>query len=275
MGRGANPFRAIGTQHVNQQLKSPKQIEQIRQSGQILARTLNALEKMIEPGITPLDIDAECRRLLEREGVKPAFLGYMGYPAAICTSVNEEVIHGIPDDRKLREGDVVSLDWGVDLDGFISDAAVTVPVGSVKREIATLLEVTKQALELGIQAARPGGRVHDISRAVFDHVHKFGYGVVRPYCGHGVGFSLHEDPQVPNYVSPGPNPRLKPGMVIAIEPMINLGGDDVDLLDDDWTVVTSDGSISAHFEHTIAIREDRVDVLTRLPETVARSPFGF
>jgi methionyl aminopeptidase len=189
----------------------------------------------------------------------------MGFPAAICTSVNEAVIHGIPSRRKLVEGDVVSLDCGVDLDGFISDSAVTVPVGEVTPEIRELLTTTQEALEIGIAAARPGGRIHDISRAVFEHVSRKKYGVVRPYCGHGVGFAVHEDPQVPNYVSNGPNPRLKPGMVIAIEPMVNMGGDDVDLLADDWTVVTSDGSVSAHFEHTIAIREDTVDVLTRVP----------
>lgn len=249
-------------------LKSPKQIEIIRESGSILAGALKHLAKMVEPGVTLLDIDAECRTYLSARGVRPAFLGYMGYPAALCTSVNDEVIHGIPSRRKLVEGDVLSMDCGVDLDGFISDSAVTVPVGVVSDEVKKLLVVTQEALEAGIAAARPGGRVHDISRAVFEHVDQFGYGVVRPYCGHGVGFALHEEPQVPNYVSVGPNPRLKPGMVLAVEPMINLGGHDVDVLDDDWTVVTTDGSVSAHFEHTIAIRDDRVDVLTRLSESV-------
>ena len=247
-------------------LKSPKQIDMIRESGVILARTLRHLSGIIEPGISLLDIDAECRTCLRDAGATPAFLGYLDYPAAICTSVNEEVIHGIPSKRTLKPGDVVSLDCGVDLEGFISDSAVTVPVGEIPQEIRELLATTNEALEKGIAAARPGGRIHDISRAVFDHVKAKGYGVVRPYCGHGVGFAVHEEPQVPNYVSAGPNPRLKPGMVIAIEPMINLGGDDVNLLSDDWTVVTADGSVSAHFEHTIAIREDRVDVLTRLLE---------
>jgi len=244
-------------------LKSAKQIEAIRASGAILSETLARLASMIEPGVSLLEIDAECRHLLSDRGARPAFLGYMGFPAAICTSVNHEVIHGIPTERRLRAGDIVSLDLGVDLDSFISDSAVTVPVGAIAPDLVELLRVTQEALELGIAAARPGGRVHDISRAVYEHVAPRGYGVVRPYCGHGVGFAVHEDPQVPNYVSAGPNPRLKPGMVLAIEPMINLGGDDVDLLDDDWTVVTADGSFSAHFEHTIAIREDSVDVLTR------------
>jgi methionyl aminopeptidase len=249
-------------------LKNPKQIERIRESGLILARTLDKLKRMVEPGITLLDIDAECRRLIGNYGGRPAFLGYMDYPAAICTSVNEEVIHGIPSKRKLRDGDVVSLDCGVDLDGFISDSAITVPVGSIAPEIEKMMRITQEALALGIAAAHPGGRVHDISRAIFRHVTQHNYGVVRPYCGHGVGFALHEEPQVPNYVSGGPNPRLKPGMVIAIEPMINLGGDEVDVLDDDWTVVTVDGAVSVHFEHTVAIREDGVEILTRLPDTV-------
>lgn len=246
-------------------LKSPKQIELIRRSGAVLARTLKHLSDMVEPGISLLDIDAECRTYLARAGATPAFLGYMDFPASLCTSVNNEVIHGIPSKRVLKSGDIVSLDCGVDLEGYISDSAVTVAVGEIAQEVRDLMTATREALELGIAAARPGGRIHDISRAVFEHVDSRGYGVVRPYCGHGVGFSVHEEPQVPNYVSHGPNPRLKPGMVLAIEPMINLGGDDVDVLADDWTVVTADGSVSAHFEHTIAIREDRVDILT-LPE---------
>jgi methionyl aminopeptidase len=249
-------------------LKSPKQIAAIRESGAILAITLDRLSKMVEPGISLLDIDAECRRILAEYDATPAFLGYMDFPAAICTSVNEQVIHGIPSARRLREGDILSLDCGVDYQGFISDSAVTVPVGRIRPEVRELLNVTREALELGIAAAHPGGRVHDISRAVFRHVSKHNYGVVRPYCGHGVGFSVHEEPQIPNYISSGPNPRLKPGLVIAVEPMINLGSDDVDVLEDGWTVVTVDGAYSAHFEHTIAITEDGIDILTRLPDAV-------
>ena len=249
-------------------LKNLKQIRRIRESGIVLARTLEQLGQMVEPGVPLLDIDAQCRALLKAAGASPAFLGYMGFPAALCVSVNEEVIHGIPTKRKLRDGDVVSLDLGVDLEGYISDAAATFPVGNVSPEVDELLRVTRQALELGIGAARAGGRIQDISRAIYDHVTTFGYGVVRPYCGHGVGFAVHEEPQVPNYVSRGPNPRLKPGLVIAVEPMINLGGDDVEVLDDDWTVVTKDRSVSAHFEHTIAILEDRVEIVTRAEESV-------
>lgn len=244
-------------------LKNLKQIQRIRESGIILARTLQTLGEMIEPGLPLVEIDTRCRSLLKAAGARPAFLGYMGFPASLCVSVNEEVIHGIPGKRRLREGDVVSLDIGVDLDGFISDSAVTFPVGTVSPEVDQLLRVTREALANGIAAARAGGRVQDISGAVFNHVQQYGYGVVRPYCGHGVGFAVHEEPQVPNYVSRGPNPRLKPGMVLAIEPMINLGTDDVEVLDDDWTVVTQDRAVSAHYEHTIAILEDRVEVLTR------------
>ncbi|MFW5689997.1 MAG: type I methionyl aminopeptidase [Spirochaetota bacterium] len=247
-------------------LKNLKQIELIRESGRVLAGTLHELGSMIEPGVSLLEIDASCRSLLKTAGARPAFLGYMGFPASLCVSVNEQVIHGIPTRRTLKEGDVVSLDLGVDLDGYISDSAATFPVGRIAPEIEHLLEVTKGALAAGIAAAHSKGRVHDISAAVFDYVAPHGYGVVRPYCGHGVGFAVHEEPQIPNYVSRGPNPRLKPGMVIAIEPMINLGGDDVEVLDDDWTVVTSDSSISAHFEHTIAILEDRVEILTLLEQ---------
>jgi methionyl aminopeptidase len=244
-------------------LKNPTQIAKIKESGAILARTLHALGAMVVPGVTPVDIDMECRKLLRAAGAKPAFLNYNGFPASICVSVNEQVIHGIPTKRKFREGDVVGLDIGVDLDGYISDSAYTFPVGSVSTEIAELMQVTKEALELGIAAAKPMGRIHDISRAIYRHVRQHNYGVVRPYCGHGVGFDVHEEPQVPNYVSAGPNPRLKPGMVIAVEPMVNLGGDDVVVLDDDWTVITRDRSISAHYEHTIAVLEDRIEVLTR------------
>ncbi|MFP4549565.1 MAG: type I methionyl aminopeptidase [Spirochaetales bacterium] len=251
---------------MNLKLKNPTQIEKIRESGRILSRTLHTLGKLVQPGVSPIDIDHECRRLLKEAGATPAFLDYHGFPSSICVSVNEQVIHGIPTTRKFQPGDVVGLDIGVDLEGYISDSAYTFAVEPVSQEIAQLLSATKEALRLGIEAAKPGGRIHDISRAIYRHVRQFGYGVVRPYCGHGVGFDVHEDPQVPNYVSAGPNPRLKPGMVLAVEPMVNLGKDDVYVLDDDWTVVTRDGSISAHFEHTIAVREDRIEILTELEQ---------
>ncbi len=249
-------------------LKNPRQIQLIRESGIVLARTLRRLGEMVEPGLPLIELDSQCRSLLRAAGARPAFLGYMGFPSALCVSVNEEVIHGLPTRRTLREGDVVSLDIGVDLEGYISDAAATFPAGQISRDVEKLLLATREALECGIAAARPGGRVQDISRAIYDHVTAQGYGVVRPYCGHGVGFAVHEEPQVPNYVSRGPNPRLKPGLVLAIEPMINLGGDDVEVLDDDWTVVTADRSVSAHYEHTIAILDDGVEIMTRAEESV-------
>jgi methionyl aminopeptidase len=186
----------------------------------------------------------------------------MNYPASLCVSLNNEVIHGIPGARKLRQGDIVSLDIGVNLGGYFSDMAVTLPVGAVSREREKLLRVTAECLSRALAKAVPGNRISDVSRAVHDHAVRSSFGVVRDYCGHGVGFAQHEEPQVPNYPSAGPNPRLKQGMIIAIEPMINAGAGDVELLADGWTVVTADGSDSAHFEHTIAILRDRMEILT-------------
>ncbi len=243
-------------------LKSEKQIENIRVSCKLLARVLAELVDMVSEGITPLDLDAEARRKIREAGGRPAFLGYEGYPAALCTSVNEQVIHGIPDRRKLKKGDIISLDLGIELDGYFSDSAFTAAVGEPAPEIKKLMTTAQESLFLGIEEARAGNRINDISRAIFRHNRAQGYGVVRPYCGHGVGFDIHEDPQIPNYVGSGPNPRLKPGMVLAIEPMINLGGDDVFVLEDDWTVVTADHSVSVHFEHTIAIFKDHTEILT-------------
>ncbi len=243
-------------------LKNEKQLRGIRESCALLSETLQKLRPLVEPGVTTGDLDLWAREEIEGLGGRPAFLGYHGFPGALCTSVNEAVIHGIPSDRRLQEGDILSVDCGIEYNGFYSDSAVTIPVGNISQEIAKLMEVTREALDLGIQAAVVGNRVGDISRAIYDHVSQYGYGVVRPYCGHGVGLSLHEDPEVPNYVGRGPNPRLKPGMVIAIEPMINLGGDDVEVLEDDWTVVTADRSVSAHYEHTVAILADRTEILT-------------
>jgi len=207
-------------------------------------------------------LDGQARKFIEKAGGKPSFLGYSGFPASICVSVNKAVIHGIPDKRPFQEGDVVGIDCGVILNGYFSDSAYTFPIGKITPEIKKLLTITKESLYLGIDQGVVGNRVKDISRAVYRHVIPHGYGVVRSYCGHGVGLAIHEDPQVPNYPGSGPNPRLKPGMVLAIEPMINLGGDDVKVLDDDWTVVTRDGSISAHYEHTILVTEDGPEILT-------------
>jgi methionyl aminopeptidase len=229
----------------------------------MLSLLYDALKPMVKPGVTPKELDAFAYDFIKRNGGKPAFLGYEGYPATLCVSVNEVVIHGIPNDRPLAEGDIVGIDSGIDLDGYFSDAAMTLPVGAIPKEAQRLLDVTRECLNLALEQVRPHARISDISRAVFSHATKNGFKVVRQYCGHGVGLGIHEDPQIPNYVSPGPNPRLVPGMVLAIEPMINVGTSDVRLLDDDWTVVTMDGSLSAHFEHTVLVTDSGCEVLTR------------
>ncbi len=243
-------------------LKTREEIKRIKESCVLLSEVLFALRSIVQEGITTKEIDLFVRKECKRLGATPAFLGYQGYPAAICTSVNDVVIHGIPNKRKLKKGDIISLDCGVEYHGFYSDAAFTIPIGPVEPETERLLKVTKECLDLAIGKAIAGNRVHDISRVVYQHAKSHGYGVVREFCGHGVGFHPHEDPQVPNYVGKGPNPRLVPGMVLAIEPMINAGTDDVFVEEDNWTVRTSDGSLSAHFEHTIAILEDGTEVLT-------------
>lgn len=252
-------------------IKTAKQIDGIRRSCQLLAEVLELLETQVTPGITTLELDEVARKEIGKRGGRPAFLGYQGFPGALCTSVNEEVIHGIPGNRTLRPGDVISIDCGIEYDGYFSDSAITVPVGTPSPEVKKLLDVTQESLEAGIDAARTGNRVNDISRAIYRRIHQEQFGIVRPYCGHGVGLAIHEDPQIPNYVGRGPNPRLKPGMVVAIEPMVNLGGDDIDVLDDDWTVVTADRSVSAHFEHTVAIFRDHTEVLTRRSNEVVHS----
>ncbi len=229
----------------------------------MLSLLYEALKPMVKPGVTPKELDTFAYDFIKRNGGKPAFLGYEGYPATLCVSVNEVVIHGIPNDRPLEEGDIVGIDSGIDLDGYFSDAAMTLPVGTIKQEAQKLLDVTGECLYLAIDQVRPHARISDISRAVFSHATKNGFKVVRQYCGHGVGLEIHEDPQIPNYVSLGPNPRLMPGMVLAIEPMINIGTSDVRVLDDNWTVVTMDGSLSAHFEHTILVTDAGCEVLTQ------------
>ena len=243
-------------------LKNEREIAGIRESGRLLAGTLEELKKLVAPGISTQEMDSFARSWIERHGGKPAFLGYMNYPASLCVSLNNEVIHGIPGPRKLRQGDIVSIDLGVDLNGYFSDAAVTVSVGATSRKREKLAQITRECLERGLAQALPGNRISDISRAVYEHAARNAFGVVREYCGHGTGFAMHEDPQVPNYVGPGPNPRLKEGMVLAIEPMINAGTGDIELLEDGWTVVTADGDDSAHFEHTVAILRDHMEILT-------------
>lgn len=243
-------------------LKNREQIEGIRESCALLSDLLGQLRPMVQPGVSLLELDkAAYDFIIKHKGI-PAFLDYEGFPATLCLSVNEMVIHGIPSKRRLVEGDIVGVDCGINLGGYFSDAAVTWAAGKVAPATEQLMRVTRECLDKAIDAVVPGARIHDISRAVFSHATRFGYGVVRQYCGHGVGLEMHEDPQIPNYVSAGPNPRLIPGMVIAIEPMINAGRSDVRELDDDWTVVTLDGSLSAHYEHTVLVTESGHEVLT-------------
>jgi methionyl aminopeptidase len=243
-------------------LKSTADLVAIRSSARILRESLDAVRAAVAPGVTTAELDEIAAAIIVERGARAAFLGYMDYPASICVSVNEEIIHGIPGSRTLASGDIVSLDVGVDLDGFFSDAACTVPVGVVGDDLAQLLRTTEECLGLAVAVARPGARVRDLALAVTEHAELSGYGVVRQYCGHGVGFEIHEDPQIPNYPGSGENPRLKVGMVLAVEPMLNLGDWGVDVLADGWTVVTADRRPSAHFEHTIAILDNHTEVLT-------------
>ncbi len=247
-------------------LKNETQMAGIRASCELLSKLYAELRPMIVAGATTIELDRFAEHYIRSNGGKPAFLNYGDssnpFPASLCISINEEVIHGIPGKRKIQPGDVVGIDSGIDLGGYFSDAAFSVAVPPVAPATERLLRVTRECLDRAIAAAKPGARIHDVSRAVFSHARANGYGVVRQFCGHGVGFSQHEDPQVPNYVGSGPNPRIVPGMVIAIEPMINAGGDGVTELDDGWTIVTLDGSLSAHFEHTVAITATGAEALT-------------
>lgn len=247
-------------------LKNENQMAGIRASCALLSSLYAELRPMIVAGITTGELDSFAERFILDHGGKPAFLNYGDesnpFPATLCISINEEVIHGIPGKRRIQPGDVVGIDSGIDLGGYFSDAAFTVAVSPVSPETEKLLRVTQECLIRAIAAVKPGARIHDVSRAVFSHARANGYGVVRQYCGHGVGFSQHEDPQVPNYVGSGPNPRMVPGMVLAIEPMINAGGDGVGELADGWTIVTLDGSMSAHFEHTVAVTSTGSEVMT-------------
>jgi len=243
-------------------LKNNAEIGKIREAGYILSETLEKLRAMVEDGISTAELDNFAREYVKSRGGEPAFLGYMDYPASLCVSINDEVIHGIPGKRRLQRGDIVGLDLGVNLGGYFADAAVTVPVGKVTPAREQLMRVSRECLDLGIQQAVAGNRISHISKAIYDHATANAYEVVRQYCGHGVGFSQHEEPQIPNYVSSGPNPRLKPGMILALEPMLNRGDWQVQLLEDKWTVVTADRSDSAHFEHTIAVHKDHTEILT-------------
>jgi methionyl aminopeptidase len=245
-------------------IKSAAEIEKMRRSGVALRQVHDAVREGVRIGATTMDLERAAEAKVKELGVTPAFKGYHGYPAILCTSVNNEVIHGIPSERgTLKDGDIVSVDCGVIVDGFYSDAAVTYPIGTPSPAVQKLLRVTEASLYAAIEKAVPGGRLFDISHAVQSMCEAEGYGVVREFVGHGIGRSMHEDPQLPNVGEPGKGPRLKPGMVLAIEPMINLGKPDVKVLEDGWTAVTVDGSFSAHFEHTVAITKDGPLILTR------------
>ena len=242
--------------------KSPREIEQMRRANVLVAEVLAELSSMVAPGVTTADLDAAAERLVLAAGAEPAFKGYRGYPATLCASVNDEVVHGIPANRALAEGDIISLDMGVKLDGFYGDSAVTVPVGEVSDDVQRLLRVTQESLQKGIAQVVLGGRVSDIGHAIQEHVEAAGFSVVREFVGHGIGVQLHEEPQIANYGEPGRGPRLAEGMVLAIEPMVNMGRPAVKVLKDGWTAVTRDGSLSAHFEHTVAVTKNGPLVLT-------------
>lgn len=244
-------------------VKSKAEREKMRQAGHIVAEVLAELRTAVRPGTTTGELDARAAAIVKREGATASFLGYHSYPASICASVNDEVVHGIPGKRELREGDIVSLDFGAIYQGWHGDSATTVAVGQVPTEVERLLKVTEDALQRGIAAARAGNRVRDISRVIQQFVEDAGFSIVRQYGGHGIGRSMHEDPQIMNYIEPGyPNPILRPGMVIAIEPIVAAGEKETIERADGWTVVTADGSYAAHFEHTVAITEGDPDILT-------------
>lgn len=244
-------------------LKSKREIEKIRKSCQVVAEILARLAQQIAPGVTTWDLSQLSEEWAARQNAKPAFKGYHGFPHALCTSINEEVVHGIPSrERTLKGGDIISIDFGVVIDGYYGDAALTVAVGTVSDEATALCQATREALDQGIAQARVGHRLSDISHAIQAHVEARNFSVVREFVGHGIGRELHESPQIPNYGPAGRGPKLKAGMVLAIEPMINQGGPEIDVLADRWTAVTRDRRLSAHFEHTIAITDNGPDILS-------------
>ena len=245
-------------------LKSPREIGIMRRAGHILSDVIDWLPDFVKSGMSTLEVDEEVERFLVEQGARPAFKGYRGFPATVCISINEEIVHGIPSaHRRLKEGDIVGFDLGCIVEGYYADCAFTLPIGEVPTSVRKLLDVTRESLELAITECRPDRRLSDVSHAVQRHVEAHGFGVVRAFVGHGIGRALHEEPQVPNFGEPGRGPRLRPGMVLAIEPMVTMGSYDVKILDDGWTAVTRDGSLAAHFEHTIAITDNGPEVLTR------------
>ncbi len=245
-------------------LKSPEEIEKMYRAGQIVGEVLLKLAEAVAPGMTTNDLDRIAEELIRKRKGIPTFIGYRGYPKSLCTSVNEEVVHGIPSNRVLKEGDIVGIDCGATLDGFVGDSAVTVRVGKISAEAEQLMKVTCESLDLGIEKVLDGNRIGDIGQAVQAHAEKNGYSVVRDFVGHGIGRNMHEEPAVPNFGKEGSGSRIKVGMVLAIEPMINVGGLEVEVLKDGWTVVTKDRQLSAHFEHTVACTPNGPRVLTRI-----------
>lgn len=248
-------------------LKSKDEIEKIRSASRVVAMVLSELEAQVKPGRTTAELDQLAERMILKLGAKPAFKGYRGFPATLCTSVNNEVVHGIPSQRVLKEGDIIGLDLGAIVDGYYGDAAITVSVGPIPAETERLIRVTKESLYLGIQQIEAGKRVSDISHAIQEHVEKAVFSVVTDFVGHGIGRNLHEDPQIPNFGKPGQGLRLRSGMTLAIEPMVNMGSGAVKILEDNWTAVTQDGALSAHFEHTVVVGEGGPEILTERPSS--------
>ena len=244
--------------------RSQQEIDKLRQSSALVARTVQYLEPMLEPGVTTAELDRAAEAFIRQHGGIPAFKGYRGFPATLCTSINAEVVHGIPSKkRKLRSGDIIGIDCGAIVDGYYGDHAVTFAVGEISSQEQELLQATREALEEGIAQAKVGNRLSDISHAIQKYAEERGYSVVKAFVGHGIGTELHEEPQVPNFGPPGRGPRLREGMVLALEPMLNIGTADVQILSDNWTVVTVDGKLSAHFEHTVAVAEHGGIVLSQ------------
>jgi methionyl aminopeptidase len=245
-------------------LKSARELALMRRGGHVLADVMDRLRATAKPGMSTLEIDQDIEAFIAKQGARPAFKGYRGFPATVCISINEEVVHGIPSaSRRIKEGDIVGLDLGCIVEGYYADCAFTLAVGEIPASVQKLLDVTRESLDLAIKECWPGRRLSDVSHAVQSHVEAHGLSVVRAFVGHGIGRALHEEPQVPNFGDPGRGPQLKPGMVLAIEPMVTMGSWEVKILDDGWTAVTKDGSLAAHFEHTVAVTEDEPEVLTR------------
>ena len=245
------------------ELKSAREIGLMRTGGHLLADVMDRLRETVKPGLSTLEIDEDVESFIRARGAAPAFKGYRGFPATVCISINEEVVHGIPSaHRRIKEGDIVGLDLGCIVEGYYADCAFTLAIGDVPPKVQSLLEVTRESLDVAIAECHAGRRLSDVSHAVQTHVERHGFAVVRAFVGHGIGRALHEDPQIPNFGDPGRGPQLRPGMVLAIEPMVTMGSWEVKVLDDGWTAVTRDGSLAAHFEHTIAITETGPEVLT-------------